>query len=580
MSEVRQHSVTRDDVTNQVLGAGGPSRDGFLWFLLPALTAGTPIAVNLPPYWSPKMDYTLRGTLRMEAMWSASVYRAATKFASQSLQIKDSRDIKVRAERAQRIMLGADDGQGWVPFITKVVLDHLLTCNGWFIEIVRATSAAGSRVLGLMHLDSARCTRTGDPERPVLYRDLKGSEHVLKRHQVIYGSDLPDAAESWFGVGHCAAERAWQKIKKLAGIELYLTEKVTGSKILSLHFITGVDEPQLKKALKAIEADRRAEGFMAYMGAGLIPGLDSDEPISIASIQLAGLPDNFNPLEERRDAYQTYANALGIPVQDIQPLQGQLGTGTQSIVLDEAADAQGLAALRQNLTHWFNETQAVNILSTSTTFAFVGRDWRDQRLQAETRKIRAEHWNTLILAGIIDAQQALQMAVDVGDVPDEFIPKDETEGGTLYDDEKAGAIAGPVDNTDQDQPAPPTQPNPPAQGVPARSRPTRFGPSPDNLLRVKGKAGTSDGTDAARAAVIEWIKANPDRAADFLRQVSQKNVRIVPRGSNEPDLPIPEETALAQEAEAGVERDIAVWDEWDAVVGEFRLAGLLDAEVV
>ena len=53
--------------------------------------------------------------------------------------------------------------RGWVPFLNMHLRDYLLTDNGAFVEVVRASAASGSRIIGPAHLDSARCTRTADP---------------------------------------------------------------------------------------------------------------------------------------------------------------------------------------------------------------------------------------------------------------------------------------------------------------------------------------------------------------------------------------------------------------------------------
>jgi hypothetical protein len=57
----------------------------------------------------------------------------------------------------------------------------------------RITSKPGSKIIGLYHLDSLRCYRTGDPDRPVIYQDLRGNFHYLTWWQVWDISDTPNA---------------------------------------------------------------------------------------------------------------------------------------------------------------------------------------------------------------------------------------------------------------------------------------------------------------------------------------------------------------------------------------------------
>jgi hypothetical protein len=125
----------------------------------------------------------------------------------------------------------------WTTFLYQHLRDFLTTDNGAFIEIVRATRAAGSRIIGLMHLDSLRCQRTGDPDIPVIYTDRKGREHEMKYHQVMLFADMPDPGATYFGVGYCAASRAYKSIYRMSAIERYGSEKVSGRRPLAIHFV-------------------------------------------------------------------------------------------------------------------------------------------------------------------------------------------------------------------------------------------------------------------------------------------------------------------------------------------------------
>jgi hypothetical protein len=129
--------------------------------------------------------------------------------------------------------------------MAKVVQDFLLTDNGWFVEVARATDKPGAKVQALYHLDSFRCYRTGNLDYPVIYLDWEGVFHKLRGDQVIFGSDMPSPRSRMYNRGRCAASRAFQTIIKLAAMETYFREKITGSRALALHFVTGVGKQQL-----------------------------------------------------------------------------------------------------------------------------------------------------------------------------------------------------------------------------------------------------------------------------------------------------------------------------------------------
>jgi hypothetical protein len=421
-AELIRHSVTRDD---HDAAAGG------VFFVMLAGPLGTP--ARMPEYWSAERDFALAATVRMEAMWGSAIGKAITKQAALGWQVADTNDSELRTKRAQALLHLAEGGQGWVTFIGKHLRNFLTTDNGAFVEIVRASGAPGSKILGIMHLDSHRCTRTGDPERPVLYRDLKGAEHILRAHQVLMFADMPDPSESYRGVGYCAASRAWPTIKKLTGMETYVTDKLTGGRHTAIQLVSGISQKQLTAALATGDAQQQASGAVVYRGVLVVPGVDPSVPPQVATIPLAEVPDGFDAKQERDNAYVIYANAIGIPVQDIQPLSGQgLGTGTQTIILDEASEGMGLAAWRKQFEHLVNEY----VLPETTTFAFSTNDIRDQKAKADVQSTRAATRKTMIESGEITAPEARQIAADAEDIPREFLVEDLTAGGTLSDSQK------------------------------------------------------------------------------------------------------------------------------------------------
>ncbi len=340
-TDTLRYSVTRDNyadeggAVNIIVGPAG----------LGGTLQGIAGATGLPPGPSKHRDGILAASRSVENMWAAAVYRAVTKQAALGFRIEDQADSERRINRAHDLLLTAD-GAGWVSFVQKIFIDYLTTDNGCFIEIARSSTAAGSRIMGLYHLDSLRCERTNDPERPVIYYANR-RYHELRDYQVVSMADMPSPRVEAYGAGECAASRAWNTILKLAAIETYFREKVSGQRNLAIHIVNGLSSKQLKDALATSAEDVKNANFVVYRGSTVIPMMGDAVP-TIATIPLAEVPDGFDADSERRDAYLRYANALGVPVQDIQPLSGQgLGTGAQSIVLDEAAEGQGLAAGRK-----------------------------------------------------------------------------------------------------------------------------------------------------------------------------------------------------------------------------------------
>jgi len=215
-------------------------------------------------------------------------------------------------------------------------------------------------------------------------------------------------------------------------IERYVREKVSGSRALALDFIQGVLDSQINDAKTAASAEKAARGVVQYMGSVII-ALMGDTPVNHVRIPLSELPDGFNRKEEFDIAILTFARALGVPVQDLQPLSGQgLGTGAQTVVLDEASKGMGLAAWRKDWTHAVNQY----VLDDRTTFYFHERDIRDREREAKVRIDEAAAVKTWVDMGSITPPQATQLGVDRDQLPKEFIPADVTAGDALSDVEK------------------------------------------------------------------------------------------------------------------------------------------------
>jgi hypothetical protein len=129
----------------------------------------------------------------------------------------------------------------------------------------------------------------------------------------------------------------------------------------------------------------------------------------------------------------SYANALGLVLTDLQPLSGQgLGTGAQTVVLEEKAQGRGQAARRKDLTHQLN----IKFVPPSVTTFFTEVDLRDDKSRADNAQVRANTRKTQIDSGEITAIEARQMAADAEDIPEEFLDTDITPAVSISDEDQ------------------------------------------------------------------------------------------------------------------------------------------------
>lgn len=441
MTDIRTHSVTAGDQgeARQVSGGGvvvtlGPS--GLLSHL-PALAHGT----GLPAYGTRWRDWTLRASPFISSLWAGAVYKATTKQVALGFQIRDAADSTRRIEAAQRLLLTFDGA--YVRGMSKLVRDYLTQNNGAFVEVVYR----GARPAALFSLDSARCERTGDAERPVVYTDLRNRQHLLQAHEVLVLEDTPHPDPAYRGMGQCAADRGWENILKSAAIETYFREKVTGTRNLAIHIVTGVSDVQLQDALASTEAAQAQRGFVLYRGSTILPSLRTETP-GIVTIPLAEIPDGFDVREERQTAALYIALAIGLDPAELGYTQpAGLNSGQTAVVLNDAAEGQGLAAFRSLWQHLVSHS----VLPGSTTYIMGANDVRDRREKAEADNVRAQVVKAMVEMQAITPGQALNILVDEGIAPPEFLATDgdETAAGAVGDLEKL-----PDEPTTEQQPAP------------------------------------------------------------------------------------------------------------------------------
>jgi len=463
----RKNSVTEEDYAKQ--------GSGMFNFILPVYGgwgSHRPYKVlpeTLPAYnryvFFSRKDSILLATPRYEAMWADTLAIAITKIASWAWEVDSN--IALRRKRAQQVLLNSTAGifTGWVHFISAHLRSFLNTGFS-VVEIERESAAYSSRIRALHHLNPLRCQLTDNPQVPVLYYDRQGKIHELKYWQVMLFGDMVDPTLGEMSLVQGAAERAYRPITLLAAIEQYLYEKVTGKRALALHFVQGLTKQKMEDAMKTADQERAAQGGMIYMGAAVLPiPVAGDVPIQIATIPLAELPDGFEPQQLRDDAYIKYANACGMDVNDVDPrlaARQSLGSGAQSIILNEKSKGRGLMAWRQAWTHNLNWW----VLDTATKFTFSEDTLDDDLKKAQVAQARVNTNNQRIANGVITAEQARNLEVDAGDLPREFIKEDATGAGSLSDTDKPTETADSAER----EPMPNEQAQPQVQAQAQKER--------------------------------------------------------------------------------------------------------------
>ena len=314
---------------------------------------------------------------------------------------------------------------GWMPFINAVSQDLYSTDNGFFIEIIRKDPK--SPVLGIAHLDSHECIRTGNPDVPVIYRDRRGRLHKLPWYNVISESDLPSPIQSMNGVGVCAVTRVLRSAQIMRDIAQYKHEKVSGQFYRAIHFVGGVSKAEIEDVQTRGLEDAQNEGLVRYIMPLIVASLDPEKPVSSETIELASLPDNFNLDEELKWYINSLALGFGVDYQEFAPLPGGgIGSGNQSEVLHKKSRGKGPAWFMDMITNVFKWR---GIIPRNIEFEFIEQDLQAEGDEARLRKLRAEERAIRIQSGEIDYDSAREIArlsgdmegIDIGSIKDPVV---------------------------------------------------------------------------------------------------------------------------------------------------------------
>jgi len=366
-----------------------------------------------------KRDIQLREFWPGESTLAGALYGVAASQSAFNWRV-DGPEKTVR--QVHELLHQSDFGRGWVSLITKVTLDLMTQDNGAFIEIIHDDLRdARSPILGLSHLDSGSCVRTGNPEYPIIHYDRDGKPHRLGWWQVIPIEELPSPIQSMRNVQYCAVTRVLRASQILRDIAVYRGEKVSGRWQRAVHIVGGPARQEIKDALALDQAEASNMGLRRYMVPTIIASLDPSKPVSHVEIPLASLPDGFDLDSEMKWYIAQVALGIGRDYQDIAPLpSGGLGSGQQSEMLHLKSHGKGPALFMKILEHKLNYH---GVMPRTCSFKFEDQDLRTEMSLADLKLKRAQRRQIMIQSREITPEMSRQIAADEGDIPSTLMDK-------------------------------------------------------------------------------------------------------------------------------------------------------------
>lgn len=321
----------------------------------------------------------------------------------------------------------AGDTVGWTAFMEKFSQDLYTQDNGAFVELIRDPGIdANSRfkgpnapVIGIGHLDSGQCVRTGDPETPVIYTDRRARVHKLQWYEVIPFSNYPSAIERMHGVGYCCVTRALRVAQIVRSIMIFKDEKISGRQHKQIHFVSGVSRQDIKDEIARGQEEANNSGYIRFILPAVMASLDPEKPVSTATIDLANLPDGFDFDQEMRWHIAGLALAFGVDYQEFAPLPGgNIGSASQSLILHRKASGKGPAVMMRKVEEGFRN---YGVFPRGVTMKFVSKDQQEEIEKQEVRTKAMEEMAIAVNSGILSPEAAAKSLVFRGIVSQDEI---------------------------------------------------------------------------------------------------------------------------------------------------------------
>ena len=290
--------------------------------ILNYLTGGT---YRIAPWWSPTRDTNLGTFVKDCDHLAGAVSMLTSKIVTIPMRVAP-RDPSLASHQRQAdeltIILNEESefGQGLHVALSKWLEDWFETDNGAFFEIIGNGKADGpikGPALGLAHVDSYRCQRTGDPEFPVLYHAPNGSRHKMHYTRVAFASDMPSARSEMFGVGFCSVSRVVAVAQNLLDISTFKMEKMGSRPKRGVLVGKGVSVDAITTALSIADNQMDDRGLSIFAQLCILADLDPDATLEM--LELTSVPDGFD--EETSTRLSMFAMALGfnVPIRWIWP---------------------------------------------------------------------------------------------------------------------------------------------------------------------------------------------------------------------------------------------------------------------
>lgn len=388
-----------------------------------------------PAWWSASRDQWLRQFWKQGDHLSGAVYTFTSKMTAIPVKViprdlGDREAVKQAAILTDIVNDAPGFGAGWVEEYGRFVEDLVTQDNGAFMEVIGFGPKNGPIVgnpVGLAHLDSGRCMRTGNATYPIIYTDYDGQRYKLHYTRVIMASQMPSPRLEMFKVGFCAVSRCLGISQNLIDIVVYKQEKL-GSRPHRQIVVTkgGLDPRDIQTAFEIAENRMDATGLTRYSKV-VVAGQQTLPEADLALYELSGMPDGFDEQTSVTMGMATIALAFGMDARELFPALTAGATRADALLQHLKQRGKGPGQVLQ-----LTERQ-MNFKFCPATMRFI-TDFQDDaqdRQEAEIRKVRADRRVQDTATNAVQQRQIREQMVIDGDITQQQFDAMELEDGRL-----------------------------------------------------------------------------------------------------------------------------------------------------
>ena len=401
----------------------------------------------ISPWWSQRRDKELRAFAKNSDHFSGAEWMIGTKLASVPYLV-EARDSSVKAHvklanQYQAILTDmVQFGQGWEIFWTKFFKDVWECDNGAFGEIIGEGDPNGpikGPSLGLAHLDSTRCSRTSNPEFPVVYQDVTGRRYRFHHTRIVFRSQQPSTAAEMHNVGFCWLSRSINSIQRLIDVATYNQEKLGSRPLRQLILGKGIGAEMIKDAIQAAEEVMDNRGLRRYSQAPILAHPTLKE-WDIEQRDLASLPDGFDEKTTTDFAMFVIALAGGFPPRWLWPATSTGATKADAMYSHISGSGGGATwhlNMMRDLLSYSGRASDIGpllppkFLPKELRLIFDFQDDEQDRLQADVRSTRAKTRQLDLNSGVVTVRVSREQALAAGDITQAQFNHMELEDGRL-----------------------------------------------------------------------------------------------------------------------------------------------------